>query len=254
MGRVGGTPVSPADRADAFMTTELLSRPPNQLLASLPAADYRRLLPNFKTIPLPLKHVLQKPGEPLQRVYFPGGGVICIMHVMTDGQTVEMAAVGNEGLVGISACLGGGLQVAEALVQIPNGSAQALDLDVFQREMDRRGAFRDVIHRYGQAYLASLMQSVACNALHPVEERLARWLLLAHDRMGRQDFRMTQEVLAGMLGVRRSTITLAFNALRRAGLIDHVSKKIVIKNRAGLEMAACECYATVKGHFARLLS
>jgi CRP-like cAMP-binding protein len=235
------------------MTTEHVSRSPNQLLASLPASDYRRLLPDLKTIPLPSKRVLQKPGEPLQRVCFPGGGVISIMHVMTDGQAVEMATVGNEGLVGISACLGGGLQIAEALVQIPNGSAQVLELDVFEREMERRSAFRDVINRYGQAYLASLMQSIACNALHTVEERLARWLLLSHDRIGRRDFPMTQEALAGMLGVRRSTITLAFNALRRAGLIDHVSKKIVIKNRAGLEAAACECYATIKGHFARLL-
>lgn len=234
------------------MTSEHLAPSPNQLLASLPDADYHRLLPDLKTIPLPFKHVLQKPGEPLQRVYFPGGGVISIMHAMTDGQMIELATVGNEGLVGITACLGGGLQVAEALVQIPNGSAQVLDLKVFQHEMDRRGAFRDVINRYGQAYFASLMQSVACNALHTVEERLARWLLLSHDRMGREDFRMTQEFLAGMMGVRRSTITLAFNALRRAGLIDHVSKKILIKNRAGLEAAACECYAAVTAQFARL--
>jgi CRP-like cAMP-binding protein len=235
------------------MTVEQMNGSPNRLLANLPAVDYRRLLADLKTTPLSFKQVLQKPGERLQRVYFPGGGVISIMHVTTDGQAVEMTAVGNEGLIGISACIGGGLHVGEALVQIPNGSAQGLDLNVFRREMDRRGAFADVVNRYGQAYLASLMHSVACNALHPVEERLARWLLLSHDRMGRHDFKMTQEALASILGVRRSTITLAFNALRRAGLIDHASKKIVIKNRAGLEGAACECYAAVKGHFARLL-
>jgi CRP-like cAMP-binding protein len=250
---MGLTPMSPVSRAELPMTVEQVSVSPNQLLARLPAADYQRLLADLKTTPLSVKQVLQKASERLQRVYFPGGGVISIMHVTTDGQVVEMTAVGNEGLVGISACLGGGFHVGEAVVQIPNGSAQALDLHVFRREMDRHGAFADVIHRYGQACLASLMHSVACNALHTVEERLARWLLLSHDRMGRQDFRMTQETLASILGVRRSTITLAFNALRRAGLIDHASKKIIIKNRAGLEGAACECYAAVKGHFARLL-
>jgi CRP-like cAMP-binding protein len=236
------------------MTVEDVSVSPNQLLASLPAADYRRLLPDLRTTPVSFKQVLQKAGEHAQRVWFPGGGVISIMHVTADGQMVEMTSVGNEGLVGINACFGSGPQAGEALVQIPNGSAQVLDVNMFRREMDRRGAFAHVINRYGEAYLASLMQSVACNALHTVEERLARWLLLSHDRMSRQDFRMTQETLANILGVRRSTITLAFNALRRAGLIDHASKKVVIKNRAGLEAVACECYALVKARFARPLA
>lgn len=235
------------------MTAKRVSPSPNKLLARLPAADYQRLLPELETIPLPFRYILQKPGEAVRRVYFPGGGVCSITSVMADGQMVEMATVGNEGLVGITACFGGGLEPGEAIVQVPNGAAQVLDLKIFSREMNRRGAFQAVINNYAQAYVCFLMQSVACNALHSVDERLARWLLTAHDRMGRNDFPLTQEFLAILLGVRRSSVTLAFGALRRAGLIDHVNKKILIKNRRGLEAASCECYAAVAGHFARLL-
>jgi CRP-like cAMP-binding protein len=226
---------------------------PNKLLARLPAADYQRLLPHLETIPLPFKHVLHRGGDEVRRVYFPGGGVCSITHVMADGRMVEMATVGNEGLVGITAFFGGGLESGEALVQVPDGSAQVLDVATFTREMERREAFYEAVNRYVQAYLIFLTQSVACNALHSVEERLARWLLASHDRMGQNDFALTQEFLAIMLGVRRSSVTLAFGALSRAGFIDHANKKIRIKNRRGLEGASCECYATVARHFDRLL-
>jgi len=118
---------------------------------------------------------------------------------------VEMATVGNEGLVGITACFGEGLEPGEAIV--PEGSAQVLDAAVFRAEMERRGALHDAVNRYAQAYMIFLSQSVACNALHSVEERLARWLLMSHDRMGQDDFALTQEFLAIMLGVRRSSVT-----------------------------------------------
>ena len=226
---------------------------PNKLLARLPAADYQRLLPHIETVPLSFKRVLHRRGEEVRRIYFPGGGVCSITHGMADGRMVEMATVGNEGLVGISACFGGGLEPGETIVQVPGGSAQVIDLPVFKTEMDRRGAFHDLINRYGQAYLVFLAQSIACNALHSVEERLARWLLASHDRVGREDFPLTQEFLAIMLGVRRSSVTIAFGALSRAGLIDHAAKKIRIRSREGLEAASCECYSTIVQHFARLL-
>ena len=236
------------------MTTKPVAPSSNKLLARLPPADYQRLYPYFETVPLQFKQVLHRGGEEVRRVYFPGGGVCSVTHVMADGRMVEMATVGNEGLVGITACFGGGLEPDEALVQVPDGSAQVLDVVVFRREMDRRGALYDVVNRYVQAYMIFLTQSVACNALHSVEERLARWLLASHDRMGQEDFPLTQEFLAIMLGVRRSSITLAFGALTRAGLIDHAAKKIHIKNRQGLETVSCECYSRVANHFARLLS
>ena len=235
------------------MTAKRVARVSNKLLARLPATDYQRLYPRFETVPMPFKQVLHRGGEEVRRVYFPEGGVCSITQVMADGRMVETATVGNEGLVGITACFGKGLEPGEAIVQVPSGSAQVLDVAVFREEMARRGALYDVINRYVQAYMILVAQAVACNALHSVEERLARWLLASHDRMGQDDFPLTQESLAIMLGVRRSSVTLAFGALSREGLIDHATKKIRIKNREGLEAASCECYATVAKHFARLL-
>jgi CRP-like cAMP-binding protein len=147
----------------------------------------------------------------------------------------------------------GDLENGEALVEIADGDVQVMDATVFRQEMERRGPFYDLACRYAHAFVASLEQSVACNALHPVEKRCARWLLESHDRMGRDDFPLSQAVLANMLGVRRASVTLAAGTLHRAGLIDYSYKRIAIRNRAGLEAASCECYAAVKGYFARLL-
>jgi CRP-like cAMP-binding protein len=166
---------------------------------------------------------------------------------------VEVATVGNEGFIGINAVFGSNRMLGAALVKIPDGAALAMSISAFQREMKRQGAFSQVINRYAQGFVASLMQSVACNALHSVEERCARWLLTMRDRIGGNDFPLTQEFLAVMLGVRRPSVTLAVGALQRLGLIDYGHRRIVILDRAGLESASCECYAVVKKHFARLL-
>lgn len=230
-----------------------LGHSPNKLLARLPADDYRRLLPDLETIKLRPKHVLLKPDVSLQKIYFLAGGVCSISHVTADGQTAGVAMVGNEGCVGMSAFGGDPESGGTAVVAIADGDAQVMNAKVFQREMDRRSVFHDLIHRYAQAFVESLMQSVACNALHPIEKRCARCLLDIRDRMGRNEFPLTQDVLAMMLGVRRASVTLAAGALERIGLITHAHKSIIIRDPAGLEAAACECYALVKGHFARLL-
>jgi CRP-like cAMP-binding protein len=127
-----------------------------------------------------------------------------------------------------------------------------MDVGSFRRELGRRGPFYDVVNRYAQAFVASLMQSVACNALHAIEKRCARWLLETHDRVGRDAFPATHELLATALGVRRASVTVAVTALHRAGLIDYGHKRIVIRNRRELEAASCECYSLVTGYFARL--
>ena len=229
------------------------SRSPNKLLARLPADDYRRLLPDLETFGLRPKRVLLKPHVPVQKIYFLGGGVCSITQVTADGQIAGVAMVGNEGLVGMTP-FGGDPESGEtAVVEIADGHAQVMDEKVFRREMERRAAFHDLIHRYARAFVASLTQSVVCNALHPVEKRYARCLLDIRDRVGRNEFALTQDALAGMLGVRRASIALAAGALHRAGLIDNSHKRIVISDPTGLETAACECYAVVKGHFARLL-
>ena len=226
----------------------------NKLLASLPIAEYRRLLSVLDTISLPFQHVLLKPGETLQTIYFPGDGVCSITQVMRDGRTVEIATVGNEGFIGVNALFGGERVLGGALVRVPDARAQVMSAKAFQREMNRRGPFSELINRYAHGFVAYLMQSVACNALHSVDQRCARWLLITRDRVGRNEFPLTQEFLAVMLGVRRATVTLAVSALQRAGLIDYGHRRIVILDRAGLEAASCECYAVVKKHFARLLS
>ncbi len=161
--------------------------------------------------------------------------------------------VGNEGLVGMAAFGGDPESGHTAVVEIADGDAQGMDVTVFRREMERQTTFSDLVHRYAQAFVESLMQSVACNALHPIEKRCARCLLDIRDRVGRDEFPLTQEVLASMLGVRRASVTLAAGTLQRAGLIDHAHKNIIIRDVAGLEHATCECYALIKGHFARLL-
>lgn len=234
------------------MTRSRPSTSPNKLLARLPSADYQRLLPSLATVPLSRRRVLQKQHETAQRIYFPGGGVCSITRMMADGQIVETASVGNEGMIGLTAFFGGDLEPGEALVQVPGGEAQVMDINAFRREIERRGAFYDLINRYAQAFVASLMQSVACNALHPLERRCARWLLETHDRIGRDEFALTQDVLAAMLGVRRASVTLCAGDLHHEGAIDYGHRRIVVRSRAKLEAASCECYAVIKGYFARL--
>lgn len=230
-----------------------LSISPNKLLARLPPDEYRRLLPDLDTIRIRSKRVLLKPHTSVRKLYFLAGGVCSITQVMADDQTAGVALVGNEGLVGMAAFGGDPESGQTAVVEIADGDAQVMDVKVFQREMAHQTSFSDLVHRYAQAFVESLMQSVACNALHPIEKRCARYLLDIRDRVGRNEFPMTQDVLASMLGVRRASVTLAVATLHRAGLVDHAHKNIIIGDVAGLEHAACECYALIKGHFARLL-
>jgi CRP-like cAMP-binding protein len=226
----------------------------NRLLAALPADEYRRLLPHLKTVSLKFKQTLQKVDEDIRTIYFPGGGVCSVVSVMEDGRTVEVATVGNEGMIGITAFLGDERPSGAAMVQVPEVDAQIMSVATFKKEVERRGPFRDVIARYFQAFVALVMQSSACNSLHPVEQRCARWLLMTHDRVGRDEFALTQEFLSVMLGVRRPTVTLVAGALQKAGLIDYGHKRIIVLNRKGLEAASCECHRVVKAHFDRLLT
>jgi CRP-like cAMP-binding protein len=228
---------------------------PNKLLAALPAADYLRILPSLHTIPLKFKQMLQKYGEKVTTVYFPGSGVCSIVNVMQDGRMVEVATVGNEGMIGITAFLGGDFPPGETFVQVPvpNGETQLMTVAAFREEIDRRGPFHELMNRYTQALTAMIMQSTACNGLHSVEQRCARWLLMTHDRVGHDEFQLTQEFLAIMLGVRRPSVTIVMGTLHKAGVIDYGSRMTRVVNRKGLEAMSCECYSVVKATFARLL-
>jgi CRP-like cAMP-binding protein len=215
---------------------------PNCLLAALPAADYARILPFLTIVPLKLKTVLHKPGEPVQDVYFPGGGFCSMLTVLEDGSMVEIATVGREGMVGVSAILDGTPVTSAAMVQGATDICYRMKVDAFRREIDRRGAFHELMAHFAHALFGFVAQSTACNAIHSVEQRLARWLLMARDRMESDEFPLTQEFVAMMLGASRPTVTVVAGTLQKAGLIKYRHGHVTIVDRDNLESASCECY------------
>jgi len=238
--------------AKAVRPSSVDSRPKNKLLASLPRAEFDRLRPHLRTIPTKVRQVLHPVNEPVRKVYFLNGGVASMTTVMNDGAMVEIATVGDEGLVGINAFFGGSMLSGETMMQVPDTSAEVLSVDAFQRELARGGAFHECVHRYSQGLLMLIMQSTGCMALHPVQERCCRWLLMTHDRVHHDEFHLSHEFLAMMLGSTRPTVTTVAGTLQKAGLIKYTHGRISILDRRGLEAASCECYATVRGHFDRL--
>ena len=223
------------------------NRPPpaNKLLAALPADDYARLAPSLRNTPLELKRFLHTPGEAIDQVYFPGGGFISVVTVLKDGGMVEVVTIGREGMLGVSAAvLAGELSPAAAMVQAETDVCYTMSVEAFRQEMDRRGPFYELLTRYGQALVGFIMQSTACNAVHSVEQRLSRWLLHAHDRIGQDDFPLTQEFAAMMLGTSRPTVTVVAGTLQKAGLIKYHRGHVTIVDRENLEGASCECYQT----------
>jgi len=199
-----------------------------------------------------VKQILHPRNEPIRDVFFPNGGVTSMTAAMRDGAMVEIATVGAEGLVGMDAFLGASIMSSETMVQVPDTSAEAMSVQAFTAELDRRGSFYDCVQRYSQGLMILMMQSTACMALHPVQERGCRWLLMTHDRVGRDDFQLSHEFLAMMLGSTRPTVSVVAGTLHKAGLIKYTHGRITILDRQGLEAASCECYATVKAHFDRL--
>src|SRR5438094_3888652 len=215
---------------------------PNRLLAALPAAEYTRILPSLTVIPLKLKEMLHKPGDPIREVYFPGGGFCSMLTVLEDGNMVEIATVGREGMVGVSAVLDGTPVTSAAMVQGETDTCYRMKVDPFRREVDRRGVFHELMAHYAQALFGFVAQCTACNAVHSVEQRLARWLLMARDRMGSDEFPLTQEFVAMMLGASRPTVTVVAGTLQKAGLIKYRHGHVTVVDRDNLEAASCECY------------
>ncbi len=224
------------------------NRPPpagnqNLLLARLPAADYARLIPTLDVVPLKLKDFLQKPGESLQHVYFPGGGYVSVLTALQDGGMVEVATIGREGMVGAFAATNGGAPGTSAtLVQGETDTCYRMTVAAFRAEMAQRGALYELVTQYTSALVGFIMQSTACNAVHSVEQRLARWLLMAQDRMASDDFPLTHEFIAMMLGATRPTVTVVAGMLQKAGLITYHRGHVTILDRERLEAASCECY------------
>lgn len=202
---------------------------------------------------MPLGAVICESGGQLQHVYFPTTAIISLHYVMEDGASAEIAGVGNEGVLGISLFMGGNTTPCQATVQT-GGYGYRLKVKLLMEEFDRAGPMMHLLLRYTQALMTQMSQTAACNRHHSVEQQLCRWLLLTLDRLPSNELTMTQELIAGMLGVRREGITETAGNLQREGLISYRRGHITVLDRTGLESHACECYGVVKKEFHRLLS
>ena len=224
----------------------------NRLLAALPVLDYARICKHLQMHAGLIGHPLQEHGAPVTDVYFPNGGVFSVTNEMRDGQLVEVATVGYEGMLGIGVFLGDRSGAGRTFQQVPNGPFPSLAVGRFVKESARPGPFREIVALYAQANLLQIMQGTACNALHDVKQRCCRWLLQTHDRVGADDFLLKHEFLAIMLGVHRPTVTLVMGTLQHAGLLSSKYGRIRVLNRARLEKDSCECYEVIRAHFQRL--
>ena len=224
----------------------------NQLLQALPSADFELLRPHLQISELVREAVLVEAGAPLTHVYLPQSGVISMRNSLLEGQTVEVAMVGPDSVFGAAAGLADGVSLTDAVVRLP-GTASMLDVARFRAVADRSIALRTLLARHEQALSAQAQQSVACNASHSVEARLARWLLHAHDRTSSESLQLTQEVLAQMIGVQRNAVSMVAHALQKAGILRYSRGYIEITDAEGLRETSCECYQAVKAQHERLL-
>lgn len=224
----------------------------NKLLAAIPREEYDRLLPHLELVSLPVKQVLHEANEPIKYAYFLLSGAVSILSLMDDGEAIEAATVGNEGMIGVPLLLGTRQIPTQVLAQIP-GDALRMKADVFIREVYWGCPLHTLLLRYTQTLMNQFAQTAACNRLHSVEERCCRWLLLTHDRMESDEFLLTHEFLSIMLGVRRASVSVVAAILQQAGFIRYRRGKITILNREGLESASCECYQALKQESDRLL-
>lgn len=219
----------------------------NQLLAALSGEEYERLAPHLEPVTLDLNQVLFRPEDRLRHVHFPLDSIVSLLTSLEDGSGMEVGLVGREGMVGVSAFLGGS-ETKVATVQAA-GASLRLGADNLRAEFGRSGTLQTALLRYTHALITQVSQSVVCNARHPVEGRLARWLLMYHDRLGRDEFELTHEFMANMLGVRRAGVSEVAEKLQAMGFIRYQRGHITIIDRKGLEEFACECYPVVKEKF-----
>ncbi len=224
----------------------------NHLLAALPTQEWQRWQSQLDLVDLNLGQVLYESGCKMSYVYFPIDAIVSLLTVLEDGDSAEIAVVGNEGIVGVSLFMGGETTPSRAVVQSA-GRCIRLSAHVLKTEFNVSPAVMHLLLRYTQALITQMTQTAACNRHHSLDEQLCRWLLLSLDRLHGTHLVMTQELIANMLGVRREGVTEAAGRLQRAGLISYSRGKINVLNRAGLEERSCECYAVVKKEYDRLL-
>lgn len=223
----------------------LRAPPTNQLLAALPKDEYRRLQSNLEPFPLVFGEVIYEPDDLIRYVYFPTSGIISLLAAVEDRATLEVGIVGREGVVGLPIFMGVKTSRNRAVVQ---GAGMALRMKAtsFRKECKNDGLFSQLLRRYSHSRLTQISQGAACNRFHPIDARLARWLLMTGDRMGTSEFQLTQEFLSNMLGVRREGVNKAAGALQKRRLISYSRGTLTTLNRTGLEAVACHCYRIIK--------
>jgi CRP-like cAMP-binding protein len=224
----------------------------NRLLAALPKTDYRRMMSQMERVLLENKTLAYDVDKPIKFVYFPLTGVFSLVTIMEDGVGVEVATIGNEGMVGLPLFLGVDRTSGKAFTQVP-GDFLRMTADAFRKEIRRPGPLTEMLQLYTQALMVQISQGMACNGVHSIRQRCARWLLMTQDRVAAETFPLPQEFLALMLGVRRAGVNKVATELKQAGLIQYSRGVIHILKRKELENISCECYHVVNREFDRLL-
>jgi CRP-like cAMP-binding protein len=224
----------------------------NRLLGAFEPTSLARIEPYFENVDLKLGAVVCEPGDTLEHAYFPSGAVLSLLTVLANGAAIETANIGREGAFGLFAAMYSRNSFNRCLVQLEGGMFR-VPITFLQKEFEGSPHVRNLLVSYSETLLAQIQQTVACNSMHSTQERMARWLLMMHDRADAKDLVYTHEFLAAMMGVSRKSVTLAALELRRAGLITYRRRKMQVIDRPGLEKAACECYDIVMQRFAAFL-
>jgi CRP-like cAMP-binding protein len=224
----------------------------NRLLASLPADDFALLAPHLAPAELERGRILYDPGDRIDSIYFPHDGVISLMTLMESGSAIEGATIGREGALGLHAAVTPRFALSRAIVQTPV-RASRISAGQLHEAWEKSGRLRELVERHTEALFGHALQSVGCNALHSVEARFCRWLLTCHDRISTDTIALTQEFLADMLGVQRTTVTAVARGLQQKGAIRYRRGVVDIVDRGGLEALACECYSAIHRTYERLL-
>jgi CRP-like cAMP-binding protein len=225
--------------------------PRNRLLAARPPDVLAALWPRLEPVELAQRKILHEPGKPITTIYFPETGWVSMLAYLEDGDAAEVGLVGREGMVGLPVLLGADHDDIEAMVQAP-GTALRMDAQAFREELERLPALHSLLLRYSLFQHGQVARTAACNGRHHIDQRLARWLLMAHDRAEGDEFPMTHEFLSMMLGVRRAGISTTASTLQKAGFIRYQRGRIEVTDRPGLESVACECYGVVRRAHDRL--
>lgn len=226
--------------------------PANHLLSLLPPEDFQRIAPLLQLVRTEFKQVLFERDKVIEYVYFPCTSVFSVLTFLQNGTAIEVGTIGNEGFSGLNLLVGTEYATETTICQVAGDSLRMRTSD-FRNEIATDTALRRVGLKFLQAYLSQVSQSVACNRLHTIEERFARWVLMTHDRVRTEQFHLTQEFLADMLGVHRPSVSLVASSFQQAGLIKYSRGNLTILNRTGLEATSCECYGMVKEQLQRVL-